>query len=82
METTYELWDVDTGNAIGSFATEDEGLEVVRTLLAAYGRGYVADLSLSRRQGTEPAQIVAIGEQLAQLSERPSRPRATAPAAS
>ena len=70
MEIAYELWDVETGNAVGSFATEDEGLEIVRTLLAAFGRSYAAELSLSRREGTDPAKVIAAGDELAALAER------------
>lgn len=76
METTYDLWDLETGNAIGSFATADEGLEIVRTLLAAFGRGYSADLCLSRREGTHPAKVVAVGERLAVVAERRASPLA------
>ena len=74
---------METGNAVGSFATDDEGLEILRTLLAAFGRTYAADLSLSRREGTNPAKVIAAGEQLAELAERGAgQPADTAPAAS
>ena len=70
MDATYELWDVDAGNIVGSFATRDEALTVVRTLLATYGRGYAQDLNLSRRDGDGPSRIVAMGEQLLELVDR------------
>ena len=67
MNDTYELWDIQTGNIVGSFATEDEGIEVVRTLLDSYGRAYAADLSLSRRDDDGVARVVAMGDQLLRL---------------
>ena len=70
MDTTFELWDTETGNIVGSFATADESLALARTLLAAYGRDYANDLALSRRVGDGPAKVVARGEPLAVLAEQ------------
>ena len=62
MARTYELWDVETGNIVGAFASEDDSVDVVRILLESYGRSYADDLTLSRRDGTGPSQIIAKGE--------------------
>ena len=35
MARPYELWDLETGNAIGGFATEREALDAVRDAAAA-----------------------------------------------
>ncbi len=74
MEMTYELWDVDAANTIGTFPSEEEAIGVVTTLLDAYGPGYANDLSLSLRAGNNQARVVAAGKQLiAMTSARPAR---------
>ncbi len=70
METTYELWDLGTGNAVAWFTTLDEGLDAVRHLLDAYGRDYAQDLDLSQRAGDGPATKVAAGDQLIEMVEQ------------
>jgi hypothetical protein len=42
----YDLWDVETGNYLGRYATEEEALAVVRALIEQYGDGYADDLNL------------------------------------
>ena len=66
MDEWYELWDIDTGNMVGSFATEAEALMEVRGLLDVNGAGYVDDLALARRRedGGDP---IAQGSALARL---------------
>jgi hypothetical protein len=64
MNTTFELWDIDSGNVVGSFSTEEDALEVVATLLQSYGRDYARQLALGRRDGIAPLQIVSAGEEL------------------
>ena len=82
MDTTYELWDIETSNIIGSFPSVGEALDVVLTLLDAYGSGYANDLALTRRHGTLEAGLAATGKELLDLSERHAADRAkAAPAA-
>lgn len=69
METSYELWDLESGNAVGWFTTLDEGLDTVRHLLDAYGRNYAHDLDLSQREGDGPAVTVAAGDKLIEMVE-------------
>lgn len=70
MNTSYELWNVETGNIIGSFATASEALAVVRHLLDAYGDGYASELTLGRRDGETLATIVGDGGELVAILER------------
>jgi hypothetical protein len=70
MSRTYELWDVETGNIIGDFSTTAEALEVVQTLLDAYGPGYAGDLSLSEREKSRDARVIGSGQQLVDMLER------------
>lgn len=72
MTTTFELWDAETGNAVGSFRTRDEALTTVDALLASFGRDYADDLVLMRRLGQEPARIEARGDALIALVGRRS----------
>ncbi len=34
----YELWDVETGNQIGHYPTEEDALDTVRDTISRYGR--------------------------------------------
>lgn len=70
MQTSYELWDTGAGNIVGAFVSEDEALEVVEVLLAAYGADYADELSLSRRDGDERSCVVARGDQLIETAAR------------
>ncbi len=61
----YELWDVDSGNMIGSFETEADALAEVRGLAAANAPGYADDLSLGRFDASGGALIAEGAELLA-----------------
>jgi hypothetical protein len=43
---TYELWEMRSGNLVGSWTAEAEALAVVRDALDRHGAGMVAPLSL------------------------------------
>lgn len=53
MEAYYDLWDVDTGNSLGTYDTEAEALRIARLLIEAYGTDYaeMLDLGYSDEQG-------------------------------
>ncbi|MGH2560412.1 MAG: hypothetical protein ACRDJH_15225 [Thermomicrobiales bacterium] len=70
MNTTYELWDIETGNIVGDFSTADDALKVVQGLLDSYGPDYASDLTLSGRDGTNDARVIASGQQLVDMLER------------
>ena len=74
MDAWYELWDVDTGNLVGTFASEADALAEVRGLLAVNGTSYADDLSLGRRLGGG-GELIAEGAELARRAEaaRPER---------
>ena len=38
MSMLYELWDVETGNQIGHYPTEEDALDAVRDTISRYGR--------------------------------------------
>lgn len=68
MKTSFELWDVEAANIVGKFTTKKEAIDVVAGLLDAYGPDYADELSLIRRTGDEPAQVVVEGEELLALA--------------
>ena len=72
MTTTFEVWDAETGNAIGSFPTREEALSVVDSLLESFGREYADDLVLMRRVGQAAASVEARGDALITLIGRRS----------
>ena len=65
----YELWDVRSGNIINTYDTEDEALQVVRTLLSLNGAEYGAALSLSFEDDDENTTLVAKGLALTQRAQ-------------
>ncbi len=46
MKSRYELWDLSTGNIIGTFDTADDALEIVRNAIEDWGRDEAATLAL------------------------------------
>lgn len=61
---TYELWDADTGNALGTYDTEDAALQVVRATIKSNGREVVQSVGLLRVSARGRGELVAQGEDL------------------
>ena len=49
-----DLWDIETGNYLGRYATEEEALSVVRSLIRHYGPAYADDLNLGAEDDAGP----------------------------
>ena len=64
----YVIWDVETGNLVGDFATEAEALSVVRDLLDDNEPDYVHALSLGVTDDAGATRLVAEGQNLADLA--------------
>ncbi len=64
MEPYYDLWDVDTGNSLGTYETEAEALAVVRVLVDAYGLDYANDLDLGYSDEHGEVRSLATGSAL------------------
>ncbi len=62
--TTYDLWDVGAGNIVGSFPTLDDCLVTVRGLLERFAEAYADELTISRRDGSGDAVVIATGQRL------------------
>ncbi|HZO30199.1 MAG TPA: hypothetical protein VFH48_29855 [Chloroflexota bacterium] len=77
MAVWYELWDVDTGNIVGTYTSESEALDEVRELLAVNGASYADDLSLGRKHD-DGGELIAEGYELARRAETAHQERRTA----
>ncbi len=63
-DESFELMDVDSGNLVGSFATEAEAVAAVRAAYARFGDEGVRDLLLIRVDPHGEHAFVADGEAL------------------
>jgi hypothetical protein len=74
---TYELWEMRSGNLVGSWAAEAEALAVVRDAMTRHGAEMVASLSLlsedARGETTLVAEGEALGERARQASSTPEQ---------
>lgn len=73
MAERYGLWDVESGNNLGFYPTQDAALAVVRQELRAYGRESVNTLALDR-DDTAGGGLVAEGDGLIELAEATAPP--------
>jgi hypothetical protein len=69
---TYDLWDVESGNIVNTFETEDDALAAVRTLLELNGDTYARALSLGCEHDDGRMQILAEGDALAARAAKSS----------
>lgn len=64
MTTFYDLWDVESGNSLGTYGTEGEALAVVRILIDAYGPAYAEALDLGWLDNQGNGESIATGTAL------------------
>ncbi|MBI2761791.1 MAG: hypothetical protein HYX51_10245 [Chloroflexi bacterium] len=70
---TYEVWDTDTANLVGSYSTEDAALKLVRDTVAASGETRVLTWALAREDRRGKTTTLAVGHDLiAQAHLRPN----------
>lgn len=69
MAARYGLWDVESGNNLGFYPTQDAALAVVRRELRAYGKASVVTLALDRADHQGGSGLVAEGTGLIVLAE-------------
>lgn len=70
----YALWDLESGNALGTYESQPEALAIVRQLIRANGTEYAHALDLSTEDSAGNAAHVATGDALLMLLE-PAHPR-------
>ncbi len=63
----YELWEMRSGNLVGSFPTKDAALAVVIDTLRLYGPSSTDSIALTREMGEE-SETIAEGAGLAHLA--------------
>jgi hypothetical protein len=61
---TFELWNAESGNLLGTFATEPEALAAVHEAVQRNGLSYGRLLSLGREGSRGSSRILASGQQL------------------
>jgi hypothetical protein len=64
---TYELWDIESGNLVETFADQDEALHAARELIVLNAPAYPAALTLNAVDPEGELSTVAEGEALATL---------------
>lgn len=60
----YDLWDLDTGTSLGTYATEAEALVVARELITAIGPHYAEELDLGYQEAEGGWTSIASGSDL------------------
>jgi hypothetical protein len=65
MATTYELWDLGSGNVIGAYGTEAAALATVATAIQRYGADYADCIALIREDSRGRSKVLAEGAALA-----------------
>lgn len=62
----YELWDIEYGNLIADFSTEDEALAVVRKAIEVKGPDFITRLALGCEDDSGDSHPIAAGAARAQ----------------
>jgi len=62
---TYELWNTNSSNLVGTFSSEEEALRAVREALECYGASYVDSLALGCENSRGKSRLIASGRALA-----------------
>ena len=62
--SAFELWNMSSGNLLGTFATEEAALGAVREAVARHGLAYVDALALGHENSRGRSRIVAQGTDL------------------
>ena len=60
----FSLWDLDSGNSLGTYDTKEEAVSVMRLLIEANGPGYAPFLDLSRVDEAGHEEHIGTGETL------------------
>lgn len=69
----YELWYIDTGNIVDTFATEAAALTEIRALVDDYGTSSVNTMALLHTSNRGEKRLVAQGEELLNIVQTAER---------
>ena len=70
MTTTFELWEMGSGNLMASFATKLDALRAVADAAQRFGDSYVDSLSLSSVKPSGAVQELAEGREFLSLAQQ------------
>src|SRR5438067_2135007 len=70
MTVVYEIWEISSGNLIGTYTTEAEALTLVRDAVASHGMGYADTLALGREDAAGRSRVIASGRELAKRAQK------------
>ena len=73
MASSYELWDSESRNLLGAYASEDEALTVVRQAIQKHGPPVVATLFLAHEDDDGRSTTIASGGDLLRRAEANER---------
>lgn len=62
----FEIWEMRSGNLMGSYGSEAEALAVVADAIQTHGAGYAETLALVRENGRGHSETIAMGSELAE----------------
>lgn len=65
--TTFEIWDLESGNALGEFEREPEALSAVRENVRAEGPSAVKGIALVEIDARGESKVLAQGDELIRL---------------
>lgn len=61
---SYEVWEMQTGNLVASFGSEQDALALVRDALVAHGEAYARCLAVVCEDEAGHSITVAVADQL------------------
>ncbi len=80
MRTSYQLWDTEDNNLIGTYSTERAALHVVREGIKTHGAEAFRTVALGDEETSGQLRLIAEGMDLVQLaSDAPSAHVAESP---
>jgi hypothetical protein len=68
MKTTFQLWDTEDNNLIGSYASEEAALQVVRKGVNIYGADAFRMVALGDESPSNRLHVIAEGMELVRLA--------------
>ena len=71
---TYELWEMRSGDLVGSWAVEADALAVIRAALDTHADEIVSTMSLLAEDASGETSVIAEGLPLIELAHQPNQP--------
>lgn len=68
MSATFEIFDVETANQIGTYDTVEAALRVINDAVGRVGPEAIANLALGREDEEGDTEVVARGDDLLRLA--------------